>query len=320
MTTDEEASNLSEPIAYYNGRWIPFSQATIPVYDLGFVLGVSIGEQLRTFGGEIFHLKGHLDRLEHSLAVVGVEHPNRDELTAAGEEIVRRNRALLAAEDDLGLAMIVTPGPSPAFAPAGAQPRPTVCLHTYPLPFGQWAEKYRTGQRLVVTDVRQVPAECWPSDLKCRSRMHYHLADLEARRKDPAARALLLDLDGVVTEASTANVLLWRRDSGFVAPRRAAVLPGVSIAYIRELAEGLGETWTESDLSPQDVAEADEVMLTSTPFALLPVSHLDGAAVGDGSPGPTYRRLLAAWGKSVGVAIDEQAARFADRPLGATNA
>lgn len=313
MAMNDEQPATSEPVAYYNGRWIPFSQATIPVYDLGFVLGVSIGEQLRTFAGRIFHLEGHLARLEHSLGVIGVPVPPRDDLAAACEEIVRRNHALLDPADDLGLAMIVTPGPSASFAPPEAEPGPTVCLHTYPLPFFQWAEKYATGQRLVVTDVRQVPSDCWPSDLKCRSRMHYHLADQEARRKDPSARALLLDIHGVVTEASTANLLLWRRGEGFIAPRRGAVLPGVSLAFVRELADRLGESWTEADLAPSDVASADEAVLTSTPFALIPVSHVDGAPIGEGRPGATYRRLLDAWSESVGVKIDEQARRFAAR-------
>lgn len=303
----------AEPVAYYNGRWIPFSQAAIPVYDLGFALGTSIAEQLRTFGGKIFHLEAHLDRLEHSLGVIGVAPPPRATLIDAAKRIVAQNHALLDPADDLGLAMIVTPGPSASFAPPDAEPGPTVCLHTYPLPFFQWAEKYAGGQRLVVSEVRQVPSACWPSDLKCRSRMHYHLADRQAQAADPAARALLLDAEGIVTEASTANLLLHRRGEGFVAPRRGAVLPGVSLAFVRELADRLGEPWREADLVAADVASADEAMLTSTPFAILPVSRLNGRPLGDGDPGPLYHRLLAAWSESVGVPIDEQARRFAGR-------
>src|SRR6185436_5870026 len=94
--------------------------------------------------------------------------------------------------DDLGLSIFVTPGAYAAFAPPG--PRgPTVGIHTFPVAFGTFAAKYRQGERLATTHVDQVPTTCWPVDLKCRSRMHYFLADREAKLIDPSARALMLD-------------------------------------------------------------------------------------------------------------------------------
>jgi branched-chain amino acid aminotransferase len=205
---------MDQPVAFLNGQWIPASAAAVPVGDAGFVLGATVAEQLRTFAGNIFRLDDHLARLAHSLEIVGFDTGlTLDQLAQVAREVVARNHPLLAPGDDLGLSIFVTPGDYPAYAPPGPT-RPTVCLHTYPLPFRLWARKYREGQALVTTDIQQVPSHCWPTGLKCRSRMHYHLADKRASAVDPQARALLLDAQGFVTEASTANLLLYTAAEG----------------------------------------------------------------------------------------------------------
>ena len=63
---------MSESIAFVNGRWISAAAAAVPVSDAGFILGTSVAEQLRTFGGRLFHLADHLERLAHSL-IVGID-------------------------------------------------------------------------------------------------------------------------------------------------------------------------------------------------------------------------------------------------------
>ena len=72
MTGRTATTTMPEPIAYLNGRWLPVSQAAVSVYDGGFMQGVTVAEQLRTFGGKLFRLGQHLDRLERSLTTVGV--------------------------------------------------------------------------------------------------------------------------------------------------------------------------------------------------------------------------------------------------------
>jgi branched-subunit amino acid aminotransferase/4-amino-4-deoxychorismate lyase len=190
-----------------------------------------------------------------------------------------------------------------------------VCLHTYPLPFRLWAEKYRTGQILVTTDVEQVSPKSWPPWLKCRSRMHYYLADRQAARLQPGARALLLDAEGFVVEASTANVMIYTSDGGLASPPEHKVLQGISMREVHELAQRLGLPTAERELTPDDVAAADEVLLTSTPMCLLPVTRFDGRPIGDGVPGEVFRRLLAAWNDLVGIDIAAQAERFARRAV-----
>jgi len=330
---------MSQPIAFLNGQWIPASAAAVSVGDAGFVQGTTIAEQLRTFAGKLFRLHEHLVRLAHSLEIVGVNPGmSLDELGRTAEELAAHNHALLAPGDDLGLSIVVTPGVYSTFATAaggadipvcgehrgalgrqeclphhGKNGGPTVCLHTYLLPFHLFARKYRDGQALATTDVEQIPTQCWPPALKCRSRMHYYLADRRAAAADPQARALLLDAQGFVTEASTANVLIYREGEGLVSPRFASVLHGISLSVVVELAGRLGIPFSQSDLTPDDVATAEEVFLTSTTTCMSPVTKFNGQAIGTGRPGKVFSALLAAWSEMVGLNVVDQALQYAAR-------
>ena len=120
--------------------------------------------------------------------------------------------------------------------------------------------------------------------MKYRSRMHFYLADQEARLVDPEATALLLDLDGNVTETSGANFLLVEKDT-IVSPTTANTLPGISRAMVMELAGKLGIGFLERDSQVYHVMNADEAFLASTPYCLMPVTKINGALVGSGRPG-----------------------------------
>ncbi|MBP86734.1 MAG: hypothetical protein CMJ64_08465 [Planctomycetaceae bacterium] len=301
-----------EPLAYLNGQLLPASELSLPVWDAGFVQGVTIAEQLRTFNGRLFRLAEHLQRLRRSLDVVGVFSIDVDSLAAAAEELAGHNHGLLASGDDLGLCLFVTPGAYLAMAPASSN-APTIAMHTFPVPFRFWAEKYSSGQKLVVTNIRQVPGDCWPLELKCRSRMHYYLADQRARRIDPDARALLLDQTGTVTEASTANIVIYRDGEGFVSPPREKILPGVSAATLEDLTAELKTSFSHRTLTVEDLQSADEVILSSTSPCLLPVSAVDGQPIGGGAPGQMFTKAIEAWSRLVGIDIIEQAVRFQNR-------
>ena len=308
---------MREPLAFLNGQWIPASAAAVSVGDAGFVLGTTVAEQLRTFGGKLFHLDDHLARLAHSLEIVGLQPGmTHEQLAEAAKELVAHNHPLSASGDDLGLSIFLTPGIYPAYAArekTGTAASPTVCLHTYPLPFHLWAAKYREGQVLVTTDIEQVPPQCWPAELKCRSRMHYYLADKQAAVLDPKARALLTDAQGFVTEASTANLLIYKAAEGLVSPPSAKILPGISLSVVVELARRFDIPWIQRDLTSEEVVSADEVLLTSTPMCLLPVTQMNDRPIGRGAPGTVFGRLLDAWSQMVGVDIVGQAERFARR-------
>lgn len=217
---------MAEYAVYLNGAWISSSQLCIPVDDPGFLFGATVTERLRTFGGRVFRLDEHLARLGGSLAIVGLDSEAIcDEVAGAVPEFLRRNASLLDAGDDWSVVVFVTPGSS-------GSGRRTVCVHGFPLPFRSWAALYETGVPVVVTSIRQIPPNCLPPELKCRSRMHYYLADREAAARRPGSRAVLLDQDGRLAEATTANVVLYRKGEGLVSPPRDHILVGVSLGVV----------------------------------------------------------------------------------------
>ncbi len=315
MDLNDRTLDATAAVAYWNGQIVPTASLALPIFDAGFIQGLTVAEQLRTFGGKLFRLEDHLRRLQHSLEIVGVDPGvSMSDLAEVVQDLAQRNHRLLDPDDDLAVAIWVTPGPYAKYASL-APPGPNVCCHMHPLDFYSWSDRYEAGERLVTSQYRQVSPQNWPPELKCRSRMHYYLADKEAREKEPGARALLLDLDGFVCEASTANVLCFLQDEGIVAPRQEKTLPGISISVLRELAESLQISFTHRDLTPAEFAQADEILLCSTSPCVLSVVRLDGQPIGDGRPGPTYRRLLSAWSNLVELNIMEQAQRFSSREM-----
>ena len=305
---------MAEPRAYLNGQFLPLSAVSVPIYDGGFLQGTTVAEVFRTFGGKLFRLEKHLERLQRSLAIVDVDPGVQiAELGRIAARLAGENHALLAPGDDLALSMFVTPGPHEDLAPPDTPARPLVCIHTRPLSFERFSAKYQDGDALVISTIPQVSALCWPPELKCRSRMHYYLANRQARRIDPSARALLLDEDGMVCEATTANVVAYFPGEGVVSPPHGIILPGISVAMIAELCASLGIAFVERNLSPSQIQGAEEILLCSTSPCVLPVVRLNGKPVGTGRPGPVFDRLLAAWSGQVGVDIAAQARQFSRR-------
>jgi branched-subunit amino acid aminotransferase/4-amino-4-deoxychorismate lyase len=143
--------------------------------------------------------------------------------------------------------------------------------------------------------------------------MHYYLADRRAREIEPGSRALVLDERGIVTEASTANVLAYFAKAGLVSPPKEHILPGVTVAVVEELAGRLGIPFSHRALTVEDFARAEEVLLCSTSPCVLSVTRLNGRAIGEGKPGAISLRLREAWNEMVGIDIEEQARRFARR-------
>lgn len=304
---------MIEPLACVNGRCIPATGLSVPVWDAGFVQGTTVAEQMRTFNGRLFRWNEHLVRLSHSLEVVGVDPGmTQDEITRAAYDLVEHNHRLLARGDDLGLALFITPGAYVPLAPAGTH-GPLVVMHTQPVAFATFASRYADGQRLWIAETRQIPDTCWPPSLKCRSRMHYYLADREAARHDPQARAILLDQDGFVSEASTANFVIYTATEGFVSPPRERILPGISVGVLEELAAQMKVPFVFRDLTVDEARNADEAYLCSTSPCLLPVASINGRPVGSGRPGEMFQRTISAWSRLVQLDIVGQAMRFTAR-------
>lgn len=309
----EALDTMDEPIAFLNGEYIPQSRLGISVVDSGFVLGVTVAEQIRTFRGQVFRAEDHLERLFHSLQIVGVQIDfSPSQLLSVIQHVAQTNHQLLDPRDDLGVSVFVTPGRYIRYSGPGPVV-PTVCVHTYPLPFFLWAKKYRTGESAAISTVRQVPTSCWPRELKGRSRMHYYLAEQEVQKRYPGSRAILLDQDDSVTESSIANVVMCDRDGRLLAPPLERTLPGISLKVVTELASKLGIPFEFCPLTVAYLETATEIFFTSTPYCVLPVTSFNGRPVGNGEPGTVFAKILAAWNELTGVDIVAQAELFSDR-------
>lgn len=296
----------SNRLAFSNGRMVADDQLRVSITDPGFVMGVTVSEQLRTFQHQLFRPDDHFARLTKSLQLIGLSQIDTSQLQESASELVAHNSRDLNADDDLGLTIFVTPGES--------ADRPTVGMFTRPLPFLNWKDKYSQGDHLVITSVRQVPSSCWPAELKCRSRMHYYLADQEAKRTRPDARAILLDQDGFVAEASTASLLIYRHDEGLIGPPRNKVLPGISVLMLKDLADRLKIPFVHREIRPEELFTADEVLLSSTSPCVWPVATIDNQQLSAGAVDTRISdQLLQTWSKLMGVDIVQQAQQFADR-------
>ena len=300
---------MPEPLVFLNGRMLPASDAHLKIFDAGIVLGATVTDMMRTFHHQIFRRDEHLRRLERSLRYVRFDTGmTTSELAQHLEELVEHNSQFLEPDDELGLVVFVTPGEYGIYAGSAAGPirtTPTVCAHTFPLPWELWAENIRTGLHLVTPSTRHVPPQCYDPNMKYRSRMHYYLADQEARLVDPAAAALLLDLYGNVTETGAANFLIVENDT-IVSATLRNILPGISRAMVIELADKLDIPFVERDFQVFNAINAEEAFTATTPVCLMPVTRINDLPIGDAAAGPIYQRLIEAWSHEVGLDIRRQ--------------
>ncbi len=300
---------MSESLVFLNGQLVPASQAHIAIFDAGIVLGATVTDMTRTFRQQPYRLGEHVARLFRSLKYTRMDiGMSQEELVRISADLVAHNAKLVDPLDELGLVHFVTAGEFAAYAGSAgraARMKPTVCAHTFPMPFEFWSEKMAKGAHVVTPAIRHVPPQCYDPKMKYRSRMHYYLADKETQLVDPDGVSLLLDLQGNVTETSGANFLIVERGT-IVSPTTVNTLPGVSRSVVMSIAAKLGIPFMEKDIQVHSVMNADEAFLASTPFCLCPATKINGVAIGDGQIGPIYRRILDAWSAEVGLAIDQQ--------------
>lgn len=282
---------MTESLAYLGGQFVAASRLAIPITDVGFTWGATATDRARTFHGRPFRLADHLTRFHQSCDLARIPQPvPDDELTQIANRLVAHNYPL---QGELAIILFATPGP-----PAGP---PTLGLHTEPIRFARHRHLFTDGATLVIPSVRHAT----PVDprAKVRSRLFWWLAEQEARDRDPAASAILLDAAGHVTETVAANFLAVI-DGVLMSPPRPAILSGISLVVVEELCGELGVPFAERPLTPDDCRRADEAILTCTTFCLAGVRRFDGAELP--WPGAVTQRLLAAWSARVGLDIASQ--------------
>ncbi|MBL8294049.1 MAG: aminotransferase class IV [Bryobacterales bacterium] len=300
---------MAGPIAYLGGRLMPASEAKLSIYDLGIVLGATVTDLLRTFRHQPYRLDDHVRRFYESCRYARLNPAiGPEETESITRQIIEQNTRELGPNDDLAVVYFITPGESPIYAGSAAgsvRLEPTFCIHSFPLPFELWRHFFTEGARLVIPSTRHIPPQCVDPKVKNRSRMHWWLADQEARLADPRAIPLLLDLEGNLTETSGSNVLLVK-NGVVLSPAPRNILLGVSRDSIRRICESQEISFVERDLQVHDAINADEAFLATTPYCMAPVTRVNGLEIGGGKAGPMFERILAQWSDEVGVDIRRQ--------------
>jgi branched-chain amino acid aminotransferase len=260
---------------YINGAFVPASEAAVPVNDLGFVRGYGVFDVLRTYGTAPFELRAHLERLQRSAAQIDLPLPwSLAELEQIVHDVLAHNDAR-----DVTVRIVVTGGESANFMTPGGMPSLLVLL----APIRPYTEDdYRTGASLVTVDL----ARFMPT-VKSLNYISAIMGQKQARAQG-AVEALFRTPAGEVVECTTSNLFIFHGDQ-LVTPE-ADVLPGITRQVTLELAGDLFEV-VKRPIRYGELAQADEVFITSTTKEIMPIVRIDDLTIAGGHPGPRTHRL-----------------------------
>ena len=293
---DTQATDrANERIVYFNGDYIPESQALVPYRERSFIFGDGAFDMTRTFNHRIFKLDEHLERLYRSLRALRLDATMPvEKMAEISRTVVEKNLHLLGENEDYWLGQRITRGVLKAEGDNWDHYGPTVIVECVPIPLSERATLYRDGIQVVIPSVRRVPPEAVTPRAKSHNYLNLVMGDLEARAQNPVAWAILLDMNGNLCEGLGSNIFLIR-DGELLTPRENFVLPGVSRQTAIELAAKLGIPFREADLDLYDGYNADEAFITSTSLCICPVASINGMAMGAGPYGPVTKRLIEAY-------------------------
>jgi branched-chain amino acid aminotransferase len=281
-----------------DGRLVPPAEATVSIFDRGFLYGDSVYEVIRTYGRRPFQLGLHLARLRRSAERLALRLPWDAERIAL--ELRRTLEASAGGDEpdveaspwnvgERSLRVIMTRGAGELGLDPALAVDPRAIVIAGPLR-GPPAAAYRAGVACRIVGVRHDAPEAVDTTAKTGAHLGNVLAVAEARAAG-AHEALLLDRDGFVTEGASSNVFTVREGRLETPPLAAGILEGVTRGLVLELARKAGVDVHELPLRPAQLASADEVFITSTAREVLPVTVLDGRAVGSGRVGALTTRL-----------------------------
>ncbi|MES2789852.1 MAG: aminotransferase class IV [Planctomycetota bacterium] len=302
-------------VIYFNGKFVPERDARVSIFDSGYLYGETAFEMTRTFNGQPFQLRQHLERLQGSLQFLEIDpQMSLDDLERQTRETLSRNRATEAEDVDWHIRHDLSRGPAEMYAPIFAEPhRATVIISCWPLlrSMGRFAVNYTQGVQVVVSPQKSLPPGLIDPRAKTRSRVHFQLAQLQAKRQGPVW-PVLTDDQGYLTEGPSWNILVIRGGVLF-SPKSEHILHGVSRSITLEAARRIGLKTQDSDITPEFAQGASEILCTATSFGLVPVVQFAGQPVGDGQPGTWYQKLFAQWKAIVGLDFVAQAQSYAPR-------
>jgi branched-chain amino acid aminotransferase len=281
----------TEPKVFLNGNYVPESQASVSVFDHGFLYGDGVFEGIRAYHGRLFKLDEHVDRLFDSAKAIDLTVPYSK---AQFKELILETCRLNAVKDGY-IRPVVSRGPGDL----GLDPRKckaaTVLIIARPTISLYPKEKYEKGLTVVTVSARRTPAQCLSPNIKSLNYLNNILGRIEANHVN-ADEGLMLDVQGFVSEATADNIFLVRR--GIVStPPAHNTLKGITRKAVKEVCAMEGFQVEEHPIALFDVYTAEEVFITGTAAEVVPVVWVDGKIIGDGKPGTVTKHLMAAFSR-----------------------
>jgi D-alanine transaminase len=271
-------------IAFINGRFLPWEEATISIDDRGFQFGDAVYEVIRTYRGAPFELTAHLARLDRSARELSLPQPYTN---VQWTRWIQQGLSL-AGYEDAKVYIQLTRGVAPREHSFPSDILPTVVMTIRK--FHPLAQELR----------RAGVSACTREDLRwgrCDIKSVNLLANVLAREEGKKAGVFetILVRDGFVMEGALSNVMAVQDGFVITAPEGPRILSGVTRTLVLELAKK-DDIMIEERFIPVDLLyRADEVFLTGTTLEVLGVVQIDGKTIGSGQPGPITKALAARW-------------------------
>lgn len=266
---------------YVNGEWLPENKAAISVFDRGFLFADAVYEVAAVIQRKLIDYPGHAARLTRSLQELGMKMPvSEDELLGLHREAIKRN------DLDEGLVYLqVTRGAADRDFLIDTASKPSLVMFTQNKKIRDNA-KADTGLK-----VQCVPDLRWGRrDIKTVQLLYSSLMKTEAASK--GFDDVILVEDGIVTEASSANLHIVDAEGTIVTPQLSrSLLPGITRGSVLSIARDNEIPVREGSVSIEALKAAREVFITSATSFVMPIVEIDGLPVGEGVPGPVTRRM-----------------------------
>lgn len=268
-------------VVFLNGEFLPADEAKISVLDRGFIFGDGVYEVIPVYGGKLFRLPHHLDRLDHSLEGIRLANPlSHSRWQTLLEQLIEKNGG-----GDQSLYLQVTRGVAKRDHSFPPDTEPTVFAMSSPV--GPVPEQLHQGIAAVtVEDFR------WKL---CHIKAIALLPNILLRQQavDAGAAEAIMLRDGFVTEGTASNVFIVNNGVVLTPPKSNLLLPGVTRDLVVELCHENGVPCVEGAINEVQLQDADEIWITSSTREIIPVTRLDDQPVGDGHPGKVWHQLIA---------------------------
>jgi len=276
---------LTAGAAYIDGRYMPISEAAIPITDWGYRRSDVTYDVVGVWNGSFFRLDDHIRRFRASMHTFRFKpHESDDEIRAMLHELVRMTglREAYVAMDCLRGRPPLGKPYHPAYA------RNYIAAFAIPWVWVMSEEMQKRGAHLVVAQALRIPSRSVDPRAK-----NFHWADLTRGQFEAHDRGadfcLLLDEDGNVTEGPGFNIFLVL-DGKVVTPDKG-VLEGITRRSVIELCDELGLSCEVRPVPVADLRDADEIFLSTTAGGVMPASRIDGRIMGNDRPGPISTRI-----------------------------